>query len=266
MMRAAKTESEGRHQLKITDESLTGSEDTAHHVFLDIEDFISCNLRFKKCFIGHCSIVLAVMRRYSSSVRIQASGCRIIDGLGCNEVLRLELVAAGAVDVLMLLLRSPLMQLSQPEQTTSESDEEKSKRKNMAYLFQYACGAVTSLLLDCPSSAKSFHDMGIAGCIVDIFNAHFYPVICRRQHQESAQIVAFHALNVVSMLADDDKARDLLAELGICAMVEEAAREYEDDEATLTPVGACFAVHCSLVQSTLTISTSIVVFTIFCRS
>ncbi len=80
--------------------------------FSDIEDFIFCNLKFKKCFIGHSSIVLAVMRRYSSSFRIQATGCRIIDGLGNNEALRLELVAAGAVDDLMLLLRSLLLQLS----------------------------------------------------------------------------------------------------------------------------------------------------------
>ena len=45
--------------------------------FLDIEDFIFCNLKFKKCFIGHSSIVLAVMRRFSSSFCIQATGCRV---------------------------------------------------------------------------------------------------------------------------------------------------------------------------------------------
>lgn len=77
MMRAARKESEGRHQLKITDESLAGSEGTAHRVFLDIEDVIFCNLKFKKCFIGHSSIVLAVMRRLSSSFCIQATGCRV---------------------------------------------------------------------------------------------------------------------------------------------------------------------------------------------
>jgi len=49
--------------------------------FLDIEDFIFCNLKFKKCFIGHSSIVLAVMRRLSSSFCIQATGCRVTEGL-----------------------------------------------------------------------------------------------------------------------------------------------------------------------------------------
>ena len=202
---------------------------------MDIEDFIFCNLKFKKCFIGHSSIVLAVMRRLSSSFCIQATGCRIIEELGNNEALRLEFIAAGAVAELMLLLRSPLLR------STSESNEEK-HRKSMSYLFKYACGAVTSMLLDCPSSARSFHDMGIAGCLVDILNAHFYPVIARRQHQEAARRVVYYALLLVSMLAEDGKARDLLAELGFCVMVEEAAREYKDDETMLLQVGACFAV------------------------
>ena len=136
----------------------------------------------------------------------------------------------------------------------------------MSYLFKYACGAVTALLLDCPSSARSFHDMGIAGCLVDILNAHFYPVIARRQHQEAARRVVHYALLLVSMLAEDGKARDLFAELGFCVMVEEAAREYPDDEKMLLQVGACFAVHYSLMQTTLKIRTSIVVFTLFCRS
>ena len=51
-----------------------------------------------------------------------------------------------------------------------------------------------------------------------------------------------YALLLVSMLAEDGKARDLLAELGFCVMVEEAAREYKDDEIMLLQVGACFAV------------------------
>ncbi len=185
------------------------------------------------------------MRCYSSSFRIQATGCRIIDGLGNNEALRLELVAAGAVDDLMLLLRSPLLQLSKPDQTTSESNEE---RKNKSCLFECACGAVTALLLDCPSSARSFHDMGIAGCLVDILNAHFYPVSARRQHQEAAWRVLYFALLLVSMLAEDGKARDLLAELGFCVIVQEAAREYEDDEKMLLQVGACFAANNSKNQ------------------
>jgi hypothetical protein len=39
MMRAARKESEGRHQLKITDESLAGSEGTAHRVFFGYRRF-----------------------------------------------------------------------------------------------------------------------------------------------------------------------------------------------------------------------------------
>jgi hypothetical protein len=47
------------------------------------------------------------------------------------------------------------------------------------------------------------------------------------QHQEAAWRVLYFAL-LLSMLAEDGNARDLLAELGFCVIVQEAAREYED--------------------------------------
>jgi hypothetical protein len=237
MMLAAKEESEGRHNTTGDDSlAVAGSQDTAHQVLLDIEAFIYCNLRFKKCFLGHSSIVLAVMMRYPSCYRIQATGCLIIDQLAMNVALRLELDSAGAADVLMQLMRGPLLQLSHPGRTPSECNEEKSKRVGMASLIEHVCKAVSSLLLDCPSSASSFHAGGIAGCIVDLFNAHFCSVVGRRQHPEAAQVV-FHVMNLVSILAGyHGGARDLLAELGMCAMVEEAAREYEDDEQMLMQV------------------------------
>ena len=205
---------------------MAGSEELAYRCMFDICCFILSHLKMKRQFAGKCIHIINVMQRYTSSTRVQTTGCLIIDKLALNETLRPELGASASVIVRLL------RELASDDSIDSTSADA-SPGSRTSLLF-HVMGAMSSLSLECPSNVHALHELGAAGALLDAIKPHFYAASGREAHMTSAFLTC-----VSSLASQSADMRDLFCCLGCCRMVKEAVVGREDDARVIRQASSC---------------------------